>query len=225
MTRRAGQVTTAQAVVGVALVLLVLAAVVQLARYVLLPVETDEPLPAPADIEVNEPIAVDEDCDVPDGDVLVVTSSALIQCPEALDGRRVRYRGEVVTAVLRREGFVWVQVNDDPYALTLGPLPAHRTGVGGNSGVSVAIPLALAGDIDQVGSYDTHGDGVQVTGVFHAAADIDDGGPAIVATDSRVVVDGRNIEHRLSRRRVVVAAALSFLALALVSLTVRARRR
>jgi hypothetical protein len=38
----------------------------------------------------------------------------------------------------------WLHLNDDRYALDLGPLPQHRTAVAGNSGVPVLVPAAVA---------------------------------------------------------------------------------
>jgi hypothetical protein len=64
-------------------------------------------------------------------------------CPAAYDGHRVTYVGELVGDLLRREGGAWVLVNDDDYALRVGPLPAHPELRGTNSGLSVWLPDPL----------------------------------------------------------------------------------
>ncbi|MBW3601911.1 MAG: hypothetical protein KY434_04320 [Actinobacteria bacterium] len=97
----------------------------------------------------------------------LVTSSELFDCPGRHDGRRVRYRGEVVGAVLEREGGAWVQLNDDAYAGELGPLPAHRDYRGGNAGIGVWLPAELAGRIHHVGGPRFRGDVLDVVGRFH----------------------------------------------------------
>jgi len=59
----------------------------------------------------------------PDGRLTAAIATA---CPRLLDGREVLYIGEVVGDVLRREGGAWAQINDDPYALEVGPFGPHR---------------------------------------------------------------------------------------------------
>ncbi|CAN5121871.1 hypothetical protein BH20ACT9_BH20ACT9_09630 [soil metagenome] len=97
----------------------------------------------------------------------LVTSNELFDCPDRHNGRRVRYRGEVVGAVLERDGGAWVQLNDDAYAGALGPLPAHRDYRGGNAGIGVWLPAELAGRIRYVGGPRFRGDVLAVVGRFH----------------------------------------------------------
>ena len=96
-----------------------------------------------------------------------VTSSQLYDCPQLWDGVSVRYTGEVIGAVLRRDGGAWVQLNDDVYANLRGPLPAHRDYRGGNAGIGVHIPPEMADQIEWVGGPDTRGDRLVVIGTFH----------------------------------------------------------
>lgn len=96
-----------------------------------------------------------------------VSSANLYDCPQSYDGVQVRFRGEVVGAVLRRDDGAWVHLNDDVYANVAGPLPGHRFYRGGNAGVGVFLPHELANDIVVVGGPRTKGDVVEVVGVFH----------------------------------------------------------
>ena len=96
-----------------------------------------------------------------------VTSNDLFDCPEAYDGRRVVYRGEVVGALLERAAGVWTQLNDDVYAELLGPLPAHRDYRGGNAGVGVLLPHGAVELVSFIGGPQTRGDVLEIQGTFH----------------------------------------------------------
>jgi hypothetical protein len=135
-----------------------------------------------------------------------VTSSELIECPRFFDGRRVAYTGEAVRAVLRRDDRAWVNLNDDPYGLAIGPLPEHRTAIGGNSGIPVSVPIEAAERITHVGDHSHLGDALEVEGVFLRADPSDGGGPAIQADTVTIARVGRRIERSASPGRIAVAA-------------------
>lgn len=107
---------------------------------------------------------------------------------------------------------VVVKDNDDPYALQLGPLYDHRTAVGGNSGIPVSIPTAVADTITHVGGPRHHGDILEVTGVFHRADPRDGGGPTIQADVVRITEVGSAVRRSVDRTRLFVAAAISIAA-------------
>ncbi len=93
------------------------------------------------------------------------TSTAVLACPSAYDGRTVVYVGEVIGDLLRRDGGAWVLINDDPYALEVGPLPLHAARRGTNQGLSVWLPEATLEKISGLGRPGQRGDVVAVTGV------------------------------------------------------------
>ncbi len=144
-----------------------------------------------------------------------VTSNELFDCPQAFDGQRVLYRGEVVGALLERGVGVWTQLNDDVYAEGLGPLPAHRDYRGGNAGVGVLLPATLGGEVAFVGGPQTRGDVLEVRGVFHR---VDRAGEvAVIHADSgEVAVRGRPFvdpplpDRRFAALIAVVAAVALF---------------
>jgi hypothetical protein len=155
-----------------------------------------------------------------------VTSGELYDCPGAWDGRRVRYYGEVVGAVLHRGSTAWVHLNDDVYAGTIGPLPAHRDYQGGNGGIGVRIPAALADEIAWVGSGRAHGDLLVVEGTFHRVHPESREPAVIVASSGDVVEAGRAFVDPVLPDRAVAALVLGLLALVLVTFErVVARRR
>lgn len=161
---------------------------------------------------LEAPIPADEGCDAGPLGAQVprrVTAAQLIECPEVFDGARVRYRGEVVRAILHRRGRAVVQVNDDRYGLELGPLPEHRTAVGGNSGTAVVLSEHDADDIAHVGDYRHRGDVLDIAGTFRAADPFDGGGPTITADTVVIQRPGQVLEHRVDPLRLVVAAVLA----------------
>lgn len=154
--------------------------------------------------------------EVPVEALIRVSSSQLYDCPQTFDGTTVRYRGEVVGAVLRRGDEAWVQLNDDVYGDARGPLPTHRDYRGGNAGVGVRIPGALADQIVLVGGPKHTGDVLEVTAVFHRV-DATSGELAVLrALQGEVVTRGRAYDNPLLRDRLIVAAVLAPLALGLV---------
>jgi hypothetical protein len=156
----------------------------------------------------------------------VVTSNELYDCPQLYDGQVVRYRGEVVGAVLRRDGGAWVQLNDDVYAETLGPLPSHRDYRGGNAGVGAFIPPELVDDIRFVGGPQFEGDVLEIAGTFHRVDPRTNEVAIIQAERGTVAVRGKPfLDPPLADRR-LVAALLVPLALGfVVAERVVARRR
>ena len=137
-----------------------------------------------------------------------VTSNQLYDCPQTYDETTVRYRGEVVGAVLRRGDTAWVQLNDDDYADVLGPLPTHRDFRGGNAGVGVLIPEDLAEEITVVGGPETQGDVLEVTAVFNRV-DAGTGEVAVLrAIRGEVVSTGSRYDNPLLLDRLIVAAVV-----------------
>jgi hypothetical protein len=228
MTRRVGQVTTRGAVLGFALAVGLVVTIVQGLSLLLIPAELEPALDAAVRAEADgEPL---DPC--PQrlgaqrlGALQAVTSNDLVDCATTFDGRTVRYTGEVVGAVLLRGDRAWVQLNDDVYARSIGPLPAHRVAVGGNAGVAVSIPATLARQIGKVGGHNAQGDLVEVSGVYRSADPADGGGPAIQARSGRIVRAGEQVRHPLSVPRAAVAVALALATTCLAIYTYRLRRR
>jgi hypothetical protein len=220
VTRRAGQVRTGQALAGLAVLVLAAAAVVALCRWLLPTAAIEATLPEPAQAAVSA-------CPrpLPKGDQPVAVSAGdLVACPHSYDGVTVRYRGEVVAAVLLRGERAWVQLNDDAYGVAAGPLPEHRTALGGNSGIAVSVPATAGRRITIVGGHRAAGDLLEVVGPFLRADPGDAGGPTIRATQVRTVQDGRRLQHAPSPRLLGVAGTLLALT-ALGGLTLRLSRR
>jgi hypothetical protein len=154
-----------------------------------------------------------------------VTSNDLYDCPETFDGEHVRFRGEVVGGVLRRDDGSWTQLNDDVYADALGPLPAHRDFRGGNAGAGVFLPPDLAARIAHVGGPRSRGDVLEVDGVFLRVDPSTREVAVIRARTGRIVQGGGPIDDPLLRDRQLAAVLLTGVALSLVGYQVLRSRR
>jgi hypothetical protein len=202
VTRRSGQITPLTAALGGLVVATVATGLV--AALSLLLERTVPALEAPA--EAVDPMGCP---DRPAGPrPVAVSASRLLECPRAYDGVSVAYEGEAVRILLPRGDRSWVHLNDDPYALALGPLPEHRTAVGGNSGMAVSIPAAVAGQVRYVGNGRHRGDVLAVTGVFLRADPADGGGPTIQAGSARIVTHGGPTPRPVSSARAISALVL-----------------
>lgn len=138
---------------------------------------------------------------------VAVSSNELFDCPQTYDGQRVEYRGEVVGALLARDGGVWTQLNDDVYAGDIGPLPAHRDYRGGNAGVGVLLPPELASQVRFVGGPQSRGDVLQIRGIFERVDPT--GEVAVIHADNGRVASpgGPNPDPVLTDRRIVAVLA------------------
>lgn len=172
-----------------------------------IPVECGEPLP-------REGQERDEDT-VPTAPPVEVTSNELYDCPETYARSRVRYRGEVVGAVLRRDEGAWVHLNDDIYGDEAGPLPAHRDYRGGNAGVGVFIPLEVADAITFVGGPRAEGDVLAIEGVFRRVDPVSGEAAVIVASAAEVVAEGQPFVDPVLLDRRIVAGLVALLTLGL----------
>lgn len=220
MSRPAGQITRPQALGGTLLVVLAASAIVAGATALLRPeVAGVRPEPRPAPSTCTPPAAG------PGTGPVAVTSAELIACPRAFEGVHVVYEGEVVRAVLRRGDRAWAQLNDDPYAGDLGPLPGHLVPAGVNTGVPVRLPGAAADRITVVGDARHKGDRLRVEGTFHRAHPADAGGPAIEAETAVVVARGGPVPRSVGPARIAAAVLLSAAAIVLTLLAGAARRR
>lgn len=144
-----------------------------------------------------------------------IRSGQVYACPAAYDGLRVRYAGEVIGEPLPRRGGVWVQVNDDDYALRVGPLGSHRELRGFNSGLAVWLPDGLHEDLAGFGAAGQRGDVILVGGRIVRADPADGGGTTLRADHLEVLSPAVGIDEPLYTLQAVVAGLLALVALAL----------
>lgn len=168
--------------------------------------------------------------EVPDEDIAevdpvgLVSSSGVMECPDAFDGHVVVYVGEVVGDVLQRDGGAWALVNDDAYALEVGPLPAHNTFAGTNSGLSVWLEEPLP-DLEP-GNAGRRGTVIRVVGAIRRADPADGGGltlRAVSAESTTILAEATPIERPVNRGQVALAVVLTLVAAGTYALERRAR--
>lgn len=156
------------------------------------------------------------------GDRPVVSSLMVQACPAAYDGVTVRYTGEVVGDLLMRDGGAWVLVNDDGYALQVGPLPAHGEHVGSNTGLTVWLPNELQSAVTGLGRPNRRGDVLAIEGRIVRADPADGGGLTLRATDVEVLAPSTTIDEPLDEPQLWFAIAMTVVATGLWLLRRRA---
>lgn len=154
------------------------------------------------------------------------TSSEQIRaCPQAYDGRRVTYVGEAIGDLLPRDGGAWVHVNDDDYALTVGPLGGHEERRGYNQGVAVWLPAPTPELVEGVGRPGRRGDILLIEGVVHRADPNDGGGLTIRADQVSVLAPSIEIDEPFHAVQAVTALVLVAGAVASLLWARRVRQR
>lgn len=135
-----------------------------------------------------------------------VSVEEILEDPSGLAGE-VTVRGELVGDYgFRNDGWVWSQLNGDSYASD--PILEGGALTGGNIGIGVRVPEALATDLGKPGGYRSRGPLVVLTGawVFH---DPDRGGESYLEVASLTVVeDGRPLQEDVHWPRIVIGVAL-----------------
>lgn len=219
------QINSLAALAGLLAVGLGVAALVAGLEWLANPAERLPDLERPAEPDRDVVSAPDACPDVGVGDEPVdVAAPELIECPRSFHERTVTYRGEAVRAVLTRDDWAWLHVNDDPYARRAGPVATHRTAMGGNSGVAVRIPQEHAELIDVTGDAHHRGAIVAVTGTWHVDGAGDGGGPAIRADTVEIVEPGRRLRQPTDPARAWTAGILAAAATGLTAWTGVRRR-
>jgi len=107
-----------------------------------------------------------------------------------IDGKKVTYRGEVVTAVMKRGLHSWVNIND------------------GNNAIGVWAESPLLEPVRFFGDYKHTGDILEVEGVFHRACPMHGGELDIHADKVVVVKSGFAREERVDARRIYITVLL-----------------
>lgn len=146
-----------------------------------------------------------------------VTSSEVLECPSAFDRQAVTFVGEVIGDVLQRDGGAWLLVNDDAYALEVGPLQGHSDFRGTNTGLSVWLPRPLP-DLEP-GGPSRRGTIIEIDGFIQRADPADGGGLTLTALrpdSTTVVAEAQPVDRPLNRGQAVAAVVFSLMAAAVI---------
>ncbi len=153
------------------------------------------------------------------------SSAQIDACPQAFDGLRIVFAGEAIGEALRRRGGAWVQVNDDDYALEVGPLGRHAERRGFNDGLSVWLPDGLHERIEGFGGPDRRGDVVLLTGTLLRADPADGGGTTLRADGLTVLAPSVELAEPLHVPQAIVAVLLALGTVGLLVWSARERAR
>jgi hypothetical protein len=154
-----------------------------------------------------------------------ISSTQIDACPQAFDGLRILFAGEAIGDLLPRRGGAWLQVNDDAYALEVGPLGRHDDRRGFNLGLSVWLPDGLHEQVEGLGGPDRRGDVLLLEGELLRADPADGGGTTLRADRLTVVAPSVELAEPLHVLQAVVAAVLGAVAIGALVWSARTRAR
>jgi len=118
------------------------------------------------------------------------SSKELIDDAKTFDGRIVTYKGEAVTAILKRGEYSWINLND------------------GENAIGIWCKSSLLDQVKYLGDYKHKGDIVEVEGVFHRACPQHKGELDIHAEKIRILRQGFAIKEDIDKRKMHAATAL-----------------
>jgi hypothetical protein len=143
-----------------------------------------------------------------------VTTSDLIRSGDEWAGEEVTVEGELVGDYgFRDDGWMWTQLNGDPYVTE--PIAQGGPAVGGNSGIGIRMPATLGEGLDAPGRYGARGPIIRATGVWKWH-DPERHGESYLEVESYEVVErGSHLEHEADWRTIAVGTILIVLVPAL----------
>jgi len=126
-----------------------------------------------------------------------VSSTELIENPQAYDGTSIQFQGEAIGDVMERGAFGWVNLHD------------------GSDAIGIWAPAAELRKIQRAGDYNHIGDTVLVEGVFRLACPEHSGEFDIHAESLTIVERGHRVVRPIDTGKVVAAIVLVPIAAAL----------
>jgi hypothetical protein len=133
-----------------------------------------------------------------------ISSKELIGKADDLNGQKVRYSGEAVTAVLQRPDGAWVNVND------------------GDNAIGIWCTKEMSYRITYLGDYKSKGDILDVEGTFNRACPAHGGELDIHADGLKIARQGYIKKESFDIRRLNMASGI-FLATMLLMIVFRKR--
>jgi len=109
-----------------------------------------------------------------------ISSKELIDRASQYDGKLVVYSGEAVGEVMPRQEFAWINVHD------------------GSNALGIWLSRALAQEINFTGSFQSRGDFLEVTGIFHRACPEHGGDLDIHAQGIRMLRKGEVFQYKIN---------------------------
>jgi hypothetical protein len=114
----------------------------------------------------------------------------LIEKSKELNGRKLNYRGELVTAILGRGEYSWINLND------------------GSNAIGVWCKSSLLSGVKFAGDYKNRGDIIEVNGTFNRACSVHNGELDIHADTVKIVKHGYPMDRVIDTKRIESAIIL-----------------
>ena len=121
---------------------------------------------------------------------VVWSSNELIEKSKELNGRTLNYRGELVTAILDRGEYSWINLND------------------GFNAIGIWCKSSLLGGVRFSGDYKNRGDIIEVNGTFNRACSTHNGELDLHAGTVKIVKHGYPIDRAIDTKRIESAVIL-----------------
>jgi len=121
---------------------------------------------------------------------VVWSSNELIEKSKELNGRKLNYRGELVTAILDRGEYSWANLND------------------GSNAIGVWCKSSLLGGVKFAGDYKNRGDIIEVNGTLNRACSIHNGELDIHADTVKIIEKGHSLIRAINPKRINSAIVL-----------------
>lgn len=118
------------------------------------------------------------------------SSNELIEKSKELNGRKLNYKGELVTAILDRGEYSWINLND------------------GSNAIGVWCKSSSLDGVKFAGDYKNHGDIIEVNGTFNRACSIHNGELDIHADTVRIVKEGHSFTRTIDLKKINFTIAL-----------------
>jgi hypothetical protein len=120
----------------------------------------------------------------------VISSNELIEKAKEFNGRKISYRGELITAILDRGEYSWINLND------------------GSNAIGVWCKTSMLDDVRFIGDYKNRGDIIEVNGTFNRACSVHDGELDIHADTVNIIKSGYSFIRVVDQKRIGSAVAL-----------------
>jgi len=130
----------------------------------------------------------------------VWSSTELIEKSKELNGKELSYKGELITAILNRGEYSWINLND------------------GANAIGIWCKSSLLKDVKNIGDYKNKGDLLEVKGVFNRACAMHAGELDIHADALKIVSRGYPIREHINIVRVHSSAILFAITLLAVAI-------
>jgi len=127
-----------------------------------------------------------------------LSSKALIERAKELNGQSVTYKGEVVTAILNRGEYSWVNLND------------------GDNAIGVWCKSQQLEGVKFIGGYKNKGDILEVKGAFNRACPLHGGELDIHADAIIIIAKGSHVKEQLSQKKSILTAVIFLITLYII---------